>query len=101
MATDPLRHPDLARMGRRLRAQLDGVLEAEQDAARAVQRRRRTLRDILLEAEDRRSVAVVTAGDGLHFRGEVVAVGADHVVLADEGRERCVALDHVISVEVR
>ncbi len=99
---DPLRHPDLARLGRALRDQLDETLDAEQHAARAAARRRRSLRDVLLEAEDRGAAARISCTDGQLYRGAVVAVGADHVALAgDEGGERLIALAHVATVEIR
>ncbi len=98
---DPLRHPDLARLGRTLREQLDETLEAEQHAARAAARRRRSLREVLLEAEDRGATARLSCSDGQLYRGTVAAVGADHVALAgEEGAERLVALAHVVTVEV-
>ena len=50
---DPLRHPDLIEISRKLRHQLEMVLAAEQEAAAATLRRRRTVRDRPLEAEDR------------------------------------------------
>ena len=82
---DPLSHPDLAALGSRLRRRMDETLDAEQQAARAAARRRRTLRDLLLEAEDRGATASVLL-DGVWLSGRVVAVGADHVIL--EGRLR-------------
>lgn len=97
---DPLHHPDLTRLGRRLRNELDDTLEAEQLAARAVARRRRTVRDLLLAAEDQGRVAVLSGSDGQLYRGVVDAVGADHVVLVDESRERVVALAHVVGFEI-
>ncbi len=98
---DPLRHPDLARLGRVLRDQLDDTLDAEQHAARAAARRRRSIRDVLLEAEDREAGARVSCTDGQLYRGTVAAVGTDHVVLAsDDGGRRLVALTHIVTVEV-
>ena len=97
---DPLRHPDLTRLGRQLRNEMDETLEAEQHAAWAVARRRRTIRDLLLDAEDRGRVAVISGSDGQLYRGTVEAVGADHVVLADQDRERVVALAHIVGLEV-
>jgi hypothetical protein len=98
---DPRQHPDLARLGRQLRERLDDTLEAEQHAARAVALRRRTMRDRLLEAEDRTESVVVSAGDGQLYRGIIVAVGADHIVLADGEQERFVSLDHLVTAEFR
>ncbi len=99
---DPLGHPDLARLGRAMRDRLDETLEAEQHAARAAALRRRTLRDLVLEAEDRGAAAVLSGTDGQVYRGVVTAVGADHVVLASsDGTERFVSLAQVVSLEVR
>lgn len=98
---DPLRHPDLERLGRTLRDQLDDTLEAEQTAARAAARRRRSLRDRLLEAEDRAEQIVVSTSDGHLYRGLVDAVGADHVVLLDGNTERFVATHHIVAMEAR
>lgn len=96
MSNDPLRHPDLVRLGRKLRNQFDEVLEAEQHAAEAVRKRTSNLRDRLLEAEDRSETAVISGSDGQIYRGRVTAVGVDHVVLNDGG-ERFIALAHIVS----
>ena len=97
---DPLRHPDLERLGRALRDRLDDTLEAEQEAARASARRRRTLRDRLLEAEDRSETVVLSTAEGHIHRGTVVAVGVDHVVITDDTAERFVALSHLVTLQV-
>ncbi len=96
---DPFSHPDLERLGRTLRDRLDETLIAEQSAARAAARRRSSLRDRLLEAEDRRDAIVMSATDGHTYRGVVDAVGLDHVVLADAGRSTYVAIAHVVSMD--
>lgn len=98
---DPLRHPDLEQLGRSLRHHLDDTLEAEQSAARASARRRRTLRDRLLEAEDRIEQVVLSMVDGNLYRGTVDAVGVDHVVILDGDVERYVASAHITAIEVR
>ena len=98
---DPLRHPDLERLGRSLRDRLDDTLESEQTAARAAALRRRSLRDRLLEAEDRAEHIVVSTSDGHVYRGLVDAVGADHVVLVDGGTERFIATLHIVAMEAR
>ncbi len=99
---DPLRHPDLVRLGRRMRDHLDETLDAEQHAARAAALRRRTVRDVLLDAEDRGREAILSCADGEIYRGPVAAVGADHVTLAGDGStQRFVVIAHIVSVEVR
>ncbi len=98
---DPFGHPDLERLGRSLRYRLDETLDAEQSAARAAALRRRTLRDRLIEAEDRSEDVVFSTVDGHVTRGTVMAVGVDHVVVGDGVAERYIALAHVISLEAR
>ncbi len=98
---DPFSHPDLERLGRTLRVRLDETLDAEQSAARSAALRRRTLRDRLIESEDRGEEVVLGGTDGHVYRGSVTAVGIDHVVLRDSNRDRFVALAHVVSMEAR
>ena len=98
---DPLRHPDLEVIGRRLRQQLYETLDAEQAAAREAAIRRRGLRDRMLEAADRQEHAVVSCTDGEIHRGLVTAVGIDHVVLRDGPADRFITLQHVVSVVYR
>lgn len=95
-----LDHPDLAALGRHLRQQMDETLDAEQSAARSASRRRRTLRDLFLDLEDRGDAAVVWAADGRCYRGTVQAVGVDHAELADQDGRQVVALAQVVAVEV-
>jgi hypothetical protein len=97
---DPFSHPDLERLGRTLRDRLDETLIAEQSAARSAARRRRTLRDTLLESEDRSDTVVMSAIDGHTYRGVVEAVGVDHVVLIDSGRFTHIAISHIVSLGV-
>lgn len=98
---DPFSHPDLEQLGRELRDRLDETLDAEQTAAHAAALRRRTLRERLIESEDRAEEVVLGATDGHLYRGMVVAVGVDHVVLRDSGRDRFVSLPHVVTMEAR
>ncbi len=98
---DPFSHPDLEQLGRALRDRLDETLDAEQSAARSAVLRRRTLRDRLIESEDRGEDIVLSTSDGQVYRGNVEAVGVDHVVLRETSRERFVALTHVVSMESR
>jgi hypothetical protein len=93
---DPLRHPDLVEISRTLRHQLDAVLVAEQQAARATLRRRRTIRDRLLEAEDRSEAIDITLTTGKTLSGRLVAVGADHILITDQHTETYVDLNHVV-----
>jgi len=97
---DPLRHPDLVEVSRRLRRQLVEVLEAEQEAAAVTLARRSTIRDRLLDAEDRCEVVWIDCIDGGQRSGRVDAVGADHVVLERDGRSTYLSLLQVVAVEV-
>lgn len=94
---DPLHHPDLVDLARRLRRHLDAVLEAEQAAAAAQARRTAALRDLLLEAEDRRAAISVTTSDGRSRSGQVSSVGADHVRL--EPGSVVVVIGHIVALE--
>jgi hypothetical protein len=93
-------HPDLLALGRRLRLEMDETLRAEQYAARVSAQRRSTLRDRFLMAEDRGAELNVEVVDGSDICGTVVAVGVDHVVVADRGQQCWVALHHVIAVRI-
>lgn len=96
---DPTRHPELARLGRELRHRLDDTLDAEQAAAEAAARRRRTLRDILITAEDRCDPLTLTATDGRTHCGTVVAVGKDHVEIQNGPVQRViVAITHIVGI---
>ena len=78
---------------------MDRTLEAEMEAARAAARRSRTLRELLLTLEDSGGSVSITSVDGSHHGGTVTAVGSDHVAIAIAGRERVIALEHLVSVE--
>jgi predicted protein tyrosine phosphatase len=95
---DPLRHPDLIEISRRLRHQLSQVLEAEQEAAAITLRRRSTIRDRLLDTEDRDETVLITCVDGVDRSGIVVAVGVDHVVLETSGTAVTIALLHIVAI---
>ena len=97
---EPLGHPDLAALGRRLRREMDETLDAEQSAARAAARRRRSLRDWFLTLEDRADPATLWTVDGGCHRGTVRAVGADHVEIGAADGTRLVALVHIVAVAV-
>ena len=97
---DPLRHPDLIEISRRLRVQLAEVLEAEQEAAAITLQRRSTIRDRLLDADDRRDAVRVTCVDGTTKTGLIGAVGVDHVLLELEGVAVYVGIAHIVAIEV-
>lgn len=80
---------------------MDRTLDAEMEAARAAARRRRSLRDRLLDAEDRSAAVVISTVDGSVHHGRVEAVGSDHVALAGSDTTIAIAIEHVIVVEER
>jgi hypothetical protein len=92
---DPLRHPDLVEITHRLRSHYERVMNAEQDAAAIMYRRTQTLRDRMIDAEDRGDGVRITTTGGRVIEGPVTAVGLDHVTI---GRTT-VALFHVEIVE--
>lgn len=96
---EPNGHPDLVHIGRILRERMDRTLDAEMEAARAAARRSRTLRDLLLTIEDRRSRVSLTTVDGSTHIGVIGAVGTDHLDIARDGRSRTIVLAHVVGVE--
>ncbi len=98
---DPFGHPDLQRLGRSMRNQLDETLDAEQHAARAAARRRMTIRDRLLESEDRAERVVLSTTDGHVYHGLVEAVGIDHIVILDGDVDRYLAIAHIVAMEAR
>jgi hypothetical protein len=79
---------------------MDETLDAEQSAALAASRRRRTLRDLFLDLEDRADPALVWADDGRCYQGAVRAVGVDHAELDGEEGRRVVTFAHVVALEV-
>jgi hypothetical protein len=98
---DPFGHPDLQRLGRSMRVEYDETLDAEQHAARAAARRRMSIRDRLLESEDRSEHIVVSTSDGHVYHGTVDAVGIDHVVIVDGEVDRYIAVAHIVALEAR
>ena len=72
-------HPDLVDLGRRLQRRLEDVLEAEHRAAAVEMRRTSTLRDRLIEIEDRESPVVVWTVGGGRFEGRRLTMAGDHV----------------------
>ncbi len=60
-----------------------------------------TLRDRLLESEDREERVVLSTSGGHVYRGVVDAVGIDHVVLLDGDIDRYLAISHIVTMEAR
>jgi hypothetical protein len=58
------------------------------------------MRDRFLMAEDRADRLNIAVVDGSDICGTVVAVGLDHVVIADGRRQCWVSLAHVVAVRV-
>jgi hypothetical protein len=77
---------------------MDEILDAEQAAARAAARRRRSLRDLLLGIEDRGDVVTLHTTAGTAHRGVPAAVGLDHVELAGPRSREVVSLEHIVAV---
>lgn len=96
---DAFDHPDLAEVGARMRRHLADVAAAERWAARIAARRRRSLRDLLIDAEDRDADVTITTATGNAVDGAVIAVGADHVCIATSDRVAVVAIPAVVAVE--
>lgn len=80
---------------------MDRTLDAEMEAARATARRRRSVRDRLLEAEDRSAVLSISTIDGSVHCGVVDAVGSDHVELIHAGSSVAIAIQHISIIEGR
>lgn len=97
---DPLRHPDLLDVERRIRHQFELILEAEQAAAYIRHQRRLDLRDRLIDAEEGGAVVAVSTIDGQLWTGRVTAVGTDHLVLNRADTDAVVMLYHVVAVEL-
>ena len=97
---EPNGHPDLVHIGRILRERMDRTLDAEMEATRAAARRSRSVRDLLLTAEDRRDRVEVTTTDGSTQVGVITAVGVDHLEISCDGRVRLILLSQVVGIEV-
>jgi len=96
---EPAHHPDLAELGRSLRARMDRTLDAEMSAARAAARRRRTMRDRLLDAEDASMSVTIRIVDGSMHRGTIEAVGVDHLDLRCIDGSRTIAVSAISTLE--
>ncbi len=65
----------------------------------ASSRRLRTIRDRLIEAEDRQESALAYGSDGQLYRGLVTSVGVDHIVLDDNGKRRFLLVGQLVGIE--
>lgn len=92
-------HPDLIEIDRHIRTHLDRVLRAEQEAAELARRRSATLRDRLIELEDRGDTVVVALDDG-ELAGVVDGVGADHLDLLTSAGATLIPLSRLHSVRL-
>jgi hypothetical protein len=92
---DPLRHPDLVEVTRRLRSQYEQVAQAEEAAAAIMYQRRQTLRDRMIEAEDRGEQVRVTTTGGLTWEGVPRMVGLDYMMIGSTA----LALFHIEHAE--
>jgi len=94
------RHPDLVELEGRLTRHLDHVLEAEQRAAAIAVRRAASLRDRLLDAEDREAQVVVWPRDGGPVEGRP-QVGYDHVAVDTDDGTTLVPFQQILRVVIR
>ncbi len=97
---DEMFHPDLVETGRVLSHRLDQILEAEQQAAAIAARRLSTLRDRLLDAEDRGVVVAVHTKDGRPAEG-APAVALDHIEVATPSGAVLIPFTEITRVELR
>ncbi len=96
---DLIRHPDLVEVSVRMHSAFTSALEAEQIAAEVAHRRQRSLRDVLLELEDRQLPVRVTTASRRWPAGRIAGVGKDHLLLALGGAPTLVCIDAIESVE--
>lgn len=92
-------HPDLVELDERLLARIEAVLEAEQQAAAVMARRSATMRDRLIEAEDRGATVTLHTISGSHS-GLMETVAADHVEIATDTGSTLIPYDLVMAVSL-
>lgn len=95
---EPFDHPDLRDVGRLLRRQFDAVTEAEQHATDILIRRTTTLRDRMIEAEDRGSDVEIELIGGSRYRGRVLAASVDHIEIAGHDHTTLVPIEAIIAI---
>ena len=89
---DPLRHPDLIEVGRRLRDTFDRAAAAELETIRVAHARARGLRELLIEWEDEGRRVQVAVGAATLEPMTIHGVGIDHLLL--RAGDRIVALPY-------
>ncbi|GIU91407.1 MAG: hypothetical protein KatS3mg011_0313 [Acidimicrobiia bacterium] len=88
-------------MARQVRARFDHVLQAEQEAWAVSVERSTSLRDRMIQAEDRGARVRLQLVGGDWVEGLVRAASADHLVLTARGEERWVMLEAILQVVYR
>lgn len=96
---DPLRHPDLIEVGRRLRETFDRAAAAELETIRVALARSRGLRDLLIEWEDEQRLVRVSLPTTTLTPMTIHGVGVDHLLLADGDRLLAVPFEGVACIE--
>lgn len=92
-------HPDLVEIDHHIRHHLERVLRAEQEAANLSRRRRASLRDRLIDFEER-SDPVVISQSGIEIAGVVDSVGADHVDLMSASGPVIIAIGSIAGIRL-
>jgi hypothetical protein len=92
-------HPDLVEIDRNIRTHLDRVLRAEQEAADLRRRRSATLRDRLIDFEERADPVVVTTLSE-DVTGVIESVGDDHTDIVTASGSRVIALAAIHGLRV-
>ena len=96
---DPLRHPDLLEVGRRLRDVFDRAAAAELETIRVAHARTRGLRDLLIEWEDAQRPIRVTVGTERLEPMPIHGVGMDHVLLRGRGSAIALPFEAIAAIE--
>lgn len=92
-------HPDLVEIDRHIRHQLERVLRTEQEAANLNRRRRASLRDRLIDLEERCD-PVVIARAGTEIAGVVDNVGIDHIDLVSASGPVIIAIGSIDGIRL-
>lgn len=92
-------HPDLVEIDRHIRHHLERVLRAEQEAANLNRRRRASLRDRLIDFEERRDPVVISQS-GTEIAGVVDNVGVDHIDLVSASGPVIIAIGSIDGIRL-